>query len=576
MTEPTTSLDVSTSRRALLLQALLVFVCAFLLQGLLQTLPGVVTHQDGSQSMGLRSRTLPVGDTPYHIRMAWLYRTGAIAEAGSHFHWMRHSVWADRFVNKEFLYHIYLVPFTLGASDLNDTEALIWGAKLANCTTFGLLALVLFGVLHAFGVRRPWLFTAMMLVLGGISFCSRSEESRAWPFYVMCSLLAWLCMAQNRRLALVFVACIFTLSYAAAHFLLVLWGLRTVMILLLGPEPCASRKTDFLHGLKQLGAIAGGIALGVVLHPGRADFLHTWVVTYVQVFLGILSGPLQQAGLGVAEALGVTASYSREDAQRLRMGVEFLPFAGTNLLIAGGAAFACPVALTVLSAWQRHKPSREAMLALAMGTLTLVMYVNSMRFAEVMGPFMALFFGIWVESWLRCRHVARYLAAHPLRARRCALAGTVIVLLAAAGIWGWTLSGKDERKDVPVTTTAQWLRDNPKTRGKLVWHAQWDMFPALFFYAPQSDYIVGMDPHYLLAHSREKSNLTCDILDNEVDDETLDRVHRLFAPDYILVVPGVTPAFFEQCRKAQAQGRLKLAFVDEKAGIGVYEVIREK
>lgn len=576
MNEPLASLDVSTRRRAIWVQAALVFLCAFLLQATLQTMPGVVTHEDGTRSLGLRSRTLPVGDTPYHIRMAWLYRTGAIAEAGSQFHWMRHSVWADRFVNKEFLYHIYLVPFTLGASDVNDTDALIWGAKLANCTTFALLALTLFGVLRALGVRRPWLFTAMMLVLGGISFCSRSEESRAWPFYVMCSLLAWLCMAQNRRLALVIVACIFTLSYAAAHFLLILWGLRTAMILLLGPETGASRKSDFVLGLKQLGAIACGVALGVLLHPGRADFVHTWVVTYVQVFLGILRGPLQQVGLSMAEALGVTASYSREDAQRLRLGVEFLPFAGTNLLIAGGAAFASPVVLTVLSAWHRHKPSREAMLALAMGTLTLVMYVNSMRFAEVMGPFMALFFGIWIENWLRCRHVARHLAARPVRARRCALAGTVLVLLAAAGIWVWTLEGKGERKDVPVTKTAQWLRDNPKARGKLVWHAQWDMFPALFFYAPQSDYVVGMDPHYLLAHSREKSNLTCDILDNVVDNETLERVQRLFAPDYILVVPGVTPAFFEQCRKAEAEGKLRLAFVDEKAGIGVYEVIREK
>lgn len=36
----------------------------------------------------------------------------------------------------------------------------------------------------------------------------------------------------------------------------------------------------------------GGFALGIVLHPGRADFLYTWLITYVHVFLGILKGPL--------------------------------------------------------------------------------------------------------------------------------------------------------------------------------------------------------------------------------------------------------------------------------------------
>lgn len=577
MTSPSSSQGgkPTPSPRSWLAGALLVFVCAFALQGIMQTLPGVVTGEDGSSQWGLRSPELPHGDTPYHIRIAYLYRTGEIARAGSHFHWMRASHWSGRFVDKELLYHIYLTPFTLGASDINDTAALTTGAKIANCFTFALLALCLFGALRAMGVRRPWLFSAMLIVLGGISFCTRSEESRAWPFYVMCTLAAWVAMARNQRLALLLIAAAFTLFYAAGHFLLVIWGIRAVISLIAGPQDGTTRLAELRKLSLQGAAIVGGFALGIVLHPGRADFLYTWLITYVHVFLGILKGPLHDVAQSVASWVGLTANYSAEDAERLTLGVEFQPFAGSNLLIAAGPSLACLLGLTFASMYWRHRPSREALMALGLGLLSVAMYINSMRFAEVMGPFMALFCGIWVEDFLRARHIARGLSRRAAFARKFAFAATAVVLLAAGAMWSWALAGKDNREPSPLHATALWLRDNPKAHGKMVYHAQFDAFPALFFYAPQVDYTVGMDPHYMLAHSRQQSNLTCDILDNHVDDATVDRLITLFDCDYILVIPGLTPGLFHKCQEAERAGILKLAFVDHKSDMGLFEVVRK-
>lgn len=562
------------SRKTVLVHALLVFICAFALQGIMQTLPGLVVSEDGSRSPGLRSQHLPHGDTPYHIRIAYLYRTGEISRVGSHFHWMRASHWSTRFVDKEFLYHLYLVPFTFGADDINDTTPLVWGAKLANSVTFALLALALFGALHAMGVRRTWLFSAMLIVLGGISFCSRSEESRAWPFYVMCTLGAWVTMARDRKLALLLVSAVFTLSYAAAHFLLIVWSLRAVLTLLLGPVAGTTRRGELKVLALQAVAIVGGIALGVLLHPHRAHFAQTWLITYVHVFLGILSGPLHGFGQGVVGLLGLNANYSADDAARLGLGIEFQPFAGSNLIIAGGPSFACLLVLTFVSALWRHRPSREAVMALALGVLSVAMYINSMRFAEVMGPFMAFFCGIWVEDFMRTRHVRRTLGARPLAARRLSRIATAAMLLAAAGLWTWAVTGKETREPSQLRGAALWLRDHPQAHGKMVYHAQFDVFPALFFYAPQVDYTVGMDPHYMLAHSREQSALNSDILENQVNEATVERVVSLFGCDYILVIPGQTPAFFHECEKAEKAGKLRLAYVDRKADLGIYEVVR--
>lgn len=577
MTDPEQSRGGTTpaKSRSWIAGALLVFVCAFALQGVMQTLPGLVTTEDGSGEWGLRSPELPHGDTPYHIRIAYLYRTGEIARAGSDFHWMRASHWSGRFVDKELLYHIYLTPFTLGASDINDTAALTIGAKVANCFTFALLALCLFGALRAMGVRRPWLFSAMLIVLGGISFCTRSEESRAWPFYVMCTLAAWVAMARNQRLALLLVAAAFTLFYAAGHFLLVIWGIRALISLIAGPQEGTTRLAELRSLALQGAAIVGGFALGIVMHPGRADFLYTWLITYVHVFLGILKGPLHDFAQSVVSGIGLTSSYSAEDAERLTLGIEFQPFAGSNLLIAAGPAFACLFGLSFTSMLWRHRPSRESVMALGLGLLSVAMYINSMRFAEVMGPFMALFCGIWVEDFLRARHIARGLSRRAGLARKFAFAAAALVLISAAAMWSWALAGKDNRKPSPLHATALWLRDNPRTHGKMVYHAHFDAFPALFFYAPQVDYTVGMDPHYMLAHSRDQSNLTCDILDNNVDAQTVERIVALFDCDYILVIPAMSPGLFQACQEAEKAGRLKLAFVDHKTDMGLFEVVRK-
>lgn len=552
-------------------EGLLVFLVTLLLVGLHQTQPGMIEREDGSSYFGLRSRSLHLGDSPYNVRLAYLYRTGDVAEAGSNFHWMSSSIWTENFCNKELLYHLYLAPFTLGAKDVNDTTALIWGAKLAISVMFGSLAWVLWAVLRGFGVKHAWCYVPLIAIMGGTVFLYRASEARAWPIGVICSLTAWLLMARRRRLDLLLIAAIYTLSYAPVHFLGLLWFVRAFWCFVLGPShPQDSRLSELKRNLVLLVMIGLGVVLGVLLHPGRADFLRLWVVAYVMIPAATTQGLLREVTFNLVTALDFAKAFPPEEAARMKLGLEFLPYAGSNLLFVGGAAMLSPLVLAVTSAWQKHKPSREVLLAMATGLMTVFMAINSVRFFEIAGPFMAMAAALWVNELLLSRRMQARVAARPLLYRRLMLTGRSAILLVFGALW---LAFLDREPPLPRPwrDSAIWLRETPEARGKIMFHASWDLFPDLFFYAPRTDYIVGMDPTFLLAHDVEKSRLIWDINENKVDETTVARIRSLFKADYILVLMPQNQGLDRECRRLEQLGELRRVYVDPNYSITIYE-----
>lgn len=78
--------------------------------------------------------TLFDADGYYHIRMAkFITQYGPYLD----FHWARYSILAEHFVDKDFLYHLLLIPFTF----LPD---MIFGAKIAAVVFAAALYLVFF------------------------------------------------------------------------------------------------------------------------------------------------------------------------------------------------------------------------------------------------------------------------------------------------------------------------------------------------------------------------------------------------------------------------------------------------
>ena len=98
-------------------------------------------------------------DGYYHARLAQMMPERGISQ---HFPWTQLSTWKDRYCDKEFLYHIAMMPFAqIGGEP-------ILGARLFAALLSVAVVVILFLVLRANGARWPLFFTALPLGMGGL------------------------------------------------------------------------------------------------------------------------------------------------------------------------------------------------------------------------------------------------------------------------------------------------------------------------------------------------------------------------------------------------------------------------
>src|ERR1043166_3192706 len=100
---------------------------------------------------------LPDTDGYYHFKLAQLIREhGFIRE----FKWAWFSLWREHYSDKEFLYHIYLIPFTF-------IKNRILGAKIATVLMASGVFTSFYAVLRLNKIRFAWFWRLLLSMTGG-------------------------------------------------------------------------------------------------------------------------------------------------------------------------------------------------------------------------------------------------------------------------------------------------------------------------------------------------------------------------------------------------------------------------
>ncbi|HYV67186.1 MAG TPA: hypothetical protein VE964_13150, partial [Myxococcales bacterium] len=203
------------------------------------------------------------GDTGYHVVVARL-----IAEHGvlHRFPWTPFSYLADRYADKELLFHLLLVP----VSQLSYPLA----AKLVGTVLGALLLGVFYWILREEGVESPELWTVAMFVSSG-AFLMRFALVR--PHLLSMALMmaiAWTAIHEKRR-ALGLLCFAYPFCYIAWHAVLVL-------LLLVEAARILSQRTI---SVRNLGVAVGALALAVLVHPNFPANTEVFWIENVQVLL---------------------------------------------------------------------------------------------------------------------------------------------------------------------------------------------------------------------------------------------------------------------------------------------------
>ena len=428
-------------------------------------------------------------DAYFHVRYAAVMREAGLAGFPPPFPWLPLTILApDRYADHHLLYHVYLVPFTLGDLRL--------GGKLA-----GLVGALAFLATFAWLVRRervplPWL---AILALGAASadFLYRISMTRVQALSLVCLLVGFECALRRRHRTLAVVACLYTWLYDGFALLAVP----------LGAVGLADLVVERRLRLGATLAALSGVAAGLVVNPYFPEYLE-----FILHHFGAKLVP----------------------GEAVRVGREWFPYDPVSLLGNAGMALLY-LAFGLAHTGPALRRDRRALAALAMAAVFLVLTLGSKRFIEYFAPTATVFVVL----------AASGAVAHLRPAARGALVALLVVVAVGnvAGV-GWTLVRKDaEAPGDRYARVAEYVaREAPP--GAMLCTTDWDDFPRLYFYNVASTYLVGLDPTYLQRRFRSAYWQWVDITQGQVPEPS-----RLLAtrfPCAYIMTDRHHPAFLEQ------------------------------
>lgn len=284
------------------------------------------------------------GDTAYHLVVARLLREHGVLQA---FPWTPWSYLADRYADKELLFHVLLLPVAHWPPEV--------AARLAGTVLGAFLLGTFYLLLRRSAVPHAWLWTLVPLASSS-AFVARFASVRPHLLSIALALLVTDAAARGRARALAVLGFLFPLCYTAWHLPLALFALAAL------GRRLAGQPFDRTGAL----ALAAGLGAGILVHPNFPNTLGLFWVQNVEVL--------------VRRAWG--------DAAGFDLGGEFQPFSARGLLryVLWPAALA---AAGLVVAWRRRRADAVTVSAALAACAMLLLTLRTQRFIEYLAPFAA-------------------------------------------------------------------------------------------------------------------------------------------------------------------------------------------
>jgi hypothetical protein len=206
---------------------------------------------------------IPDGDSYFHLAVAREFAESGYPEGLA---WARLSILGEAYGDKEFLFHLLLVPFA-GWMDP------VVGGRLAlaffNALIFAVIGVIARNLAGNWGVLVP-----LFLYLTAGSFIARVFRLRPELLSLILLLLVVAAAARRRYMWVAFLSAAYALSYTAFQALVGLAGLWTLV------EWVREKRFPWKLPL----SVVGGVAGGLLLHPGFPDNLRIWWIQNVLFF----------------------------------------------------------------------------------------------------------------------------------------------------------------------------------------------------------------------------------------------------------------------------------------------------
>jgi len=382
----------------------------------------------------------------YHLKKAALI--GKEGLKANNNNWLTQTVLADNKTDHHFLFHILLIPFTLGKN-------LIFGASIFVVFNLIIFFTGFFIFLYKHKVAFPLFFT-FLLLLGSASFLYRISFVRAPLLGFLLFLLISYLMFKKKWIYLGIISAFFVLFYGTFPFAIIYAFLFSLAYFIV------KRKIIWQNIIATLGGIIGGLVINPFFPQNLNFYYWHFSIPFIDIPKGGEWNPLNISDFAINSYL-------------------ILVF----LLLA----------ITALFLIKKHTTRSIFFFLVLLFAITITL--NSQRFVDFLVPSIVLFSAFSISDYLRERNLNEF-----LQKRNVLTALTIISFIFLLSTIGFVNLKKEmehiegERSPERYKRAAEWLKNNSK-EGEIVFNTDWDDFPELFFWNSHNRYIVGLDPTFL-------------------------------------------------------------------------------
>lgn len=421
-------------------------------------------------------------DGYYHIRFAELMRREGLRPD---FPWLPLTILNPReFYDHHFLYHVALIPFTLGA--------LIQGAKWASVLFASLAFTSVWGLLRSQRVPFPALWAIGLLAVSG-AFIYRMSMARAQSLSLAVLVIGLYLMFNRKHKWLAMLSFFYVWLYDAFPLIVVTAAIYVVSAWII------EKKLDFQPVLYS----GVGVGLGMLINPYFPD-------NVVFVLRHILPK--------LAETTSV------------RVGNEWYPYDTGQLLENSPLALVAFAAGVIGLGLRERRMDVQTATVLTLSLLFGLMLFQSRRFVEYF-PAFALLFAAFAWRPLLSPRAGDQAGSNNGKGRSLSsltttgtvrgwLPGLVLSAFLIPGIIVASRNAMESIRDSKpagiYSAAAHWLMENTPP-GSRVFQTDWDDFTRLFFYNTHNTYLVGLDPTYLSLYNGQLYEHWVEITQGDVD-----------------------------------------------------------
>lgn len=388
--------------------------------------------------------TLYDADSYLHIRMAEFLR-----EMGPHydFHWARFSVFAEHFSDKDFLFHVFLIPFTF----FND---IFFGAKFAAVIFAGLLFLAFYRVLRNYSDKALLPFFLLSFFLPSY-FLFVISLTRPIAIVILFTILSLHFLIKKRSLPVFFLALLCSLTHVT--------GPLMIFYALVVETVRYGDKKEFYS--KSVLAAFLGVLAGFLIHP---NFPNNFYISYLN---------------GVLVPIYVITGEISENAWELLSYTPIEYLLRFPLVVIG-------VILIALTFFLKKPKIRFATkVFLALGGVYLALSFVSRRCLPHGYLIILIAFASYFSDFMTGR---KYMRKALVIAYICAaiiFVGSTVPTICRDALYtnAW---------NIHYERVGKWMAKNIP-EGEVIFHAEWSDSQRFIGLNPKNDYLVTLDPVYM-------------------------------------------------------------------------------